>query len=1070
MDRDETATYAGEPGESAPAGGVARRLAPLQVRDRGRYAVIAEHGRGGIGRVLRATDLEFGRDVALKELLIRTPTSEVRFMREAIITARLEHPNIVPVHEAGKWPDGTPFYAMKLVSGRPLKALIDEAKTYADRVALLERVLAVADAIAYAHARGVIHRDLKPSNIIVGEYGETIVIDWGLAKTVTDTDEVGQGADASVSPDVTVAGSVLGTPAYMAPEQAAGGGVTERSDIYALGAILIEVLGGRASRLAAGTASAGVSGGTTDNAGIAATPAQVAPDIPADLQSIAHCAMAPEPRDRYPCARAFADDIRRFLARAGVQAHRYTLRERAGRWLGAHRRLVQGATAVIVALLVASTAFLSRESRLREDAETARRAAESERDRADRQTLALLEQQGRTELAAGRPFRAAPFLAEAYRRQPDDLPVRWLLTEALHALDSLALTFDATPPASSDGTQKDAKTYTVSLSPDDRELVTGQQFSIGFWDPATGALRRRLSMATDGHLVQYSEDGARLLVMVSRRGGDSPARILDTRTGEELAAIPVGNNIEWFSWAPDGRHLAVVDDGGKVTVWATEPRPTRLFSFPGPPAIYGCMVMSPDGAMLAVRGIQELILASVPDGQIHRIAIPGEDIKYLMFSPDSKTILATMAERSVRTWDARTGQQQGRFRQAVAIPEHARFTSGGSMVTTIDSEAIHVWDLGSTTRLTRLDTLDGVFAATSIPQGTRLVTTTSRGVVRVWDLPRDRWARSLPDHLGRSRATYVANGARILTVDEGQGASGRVRVWRATDGEVESTSSIRWNASCGITASRDGRLVAVRAENGGAIVIDTVSGDVTLRIDAGADAFTDLAFDPENGLLATADAKGVRVWSTVHGTAAGVRLDQPDVPIDSVTFSANGRYILTTGVTTSTRIWDATTGKLVLDVPDSGSHAAEFNAGGTRIVVGGRGPRKPPSVFDARTGQLLARLEAPTDRIDAVALSPDGSIAATINYNGVIRISAATSGATLRTIDITTEVRLGGNNLEVHSLEFSPDGKRLLVTGDRYVLIWNVEVDTRSADEVDAAVAAKSPWKLVDGRLVRRPE
>ena len=146
-----------------------------QPRNPARYHMIGEHGRGGLGKVSRAHDLELGRDVAIKELLSRSAMHEVRFMREALITARLEHPGIVPVHEAGRWPDGTPFYAMKLVSGRPLRDLIAERKTVDDRIGLLHHVIAVADAIAYAHGRNIIHRDLKPSNVIIGDFGETIV-------------------------------------------------------------------------------------------------------------------------------------------------------------------------------------------------------------------------------------------------------------------------------------------------------------------------------------------------------------------------------------------------------------------------------------------------------------------------------------------------------------------------------------------------------------------------------------------------------------------------------------------------------------------------------------------------------------------------------------------------------------------------------------------------------------------------------------------------------------------------------------------------------------------------------
>ncbi|HEY0191353.1 MAG TPA: serine/threonine-protein kinase, partial [Kofleriaceae bacterium] len=206
-------------------------------RPRDRYQIIGEHGRGGLGRVSRAHDRELDRDVAIKELISRGPLSEVRFLREALITARLEHPNIVPVHEAGRWPDGTPFYAMKLVAGRALRELIAERHTVVERLDLLHHVIAVADAIAYAHGRSIIHRDLKPANVIVGDFGETIVIDWGLAKDLSVSDDpaplgsspVSRSGSASI--ELTITGSVLGTPAYMAPEQERGEHVDQRADV-----------------------------------------------------------------------------------------------------------------------------------------------------------------------------------------------------------------------------------------------------------------------------------------------------------------------------------------------------------------------------------------------------------------------------------------------------------------------------------------------------------------------------------------------------------------------------------------------------------------------------------------------------------------------------------------------------------------------------------------------------------------------------------------------------------------------------------------------------------------------
>src|ERR1051325_8862622 len=238
-------TFTGDHSEDAAVAGQAEAgtLVGTRIRDPERYRIIGEHARGGLGCVTRAHDRELGRDVAIKELISRGNISEVRFMREALITARLEHPGIVPVHEAGRWPDGTPFYAMKLVAGRPLRDLIAERTTVEQRIGLLHHVIAVADAIAYAHGRNIIHRDLKPANVIVGDFGETVVIDWGLAKDLRAPDDTVAGA--SPQPDrhdgLTTTGNVLGTPAYMAPEQRRGERVDQRADVFAIGAMLWEL-------------------------------------------------------------------------------------------------------------------------------------------------------------------------------------------------------------------------------------------------------------------------------------------------------------------------------------------------------------------------------------------------------------------------------------------------------------------------------------------------------------------------------------------------------------------------------------------------------------------------------------------------------------------------------------------------------------------------------------------------------------------------------------------------------------------------------------------------------------
>ena len=311
-------------------------------RDRARYQIIGEHGRGGLGRVFRAHDVELGRDVAIKELISRASTSELRFVREALITARLEHPGIVPVHEAGRWPDGTPFYAMKLVSGRPLRSLIAERTTVEQRTGLLHHVIAVADAIAYAHGRNIIHRDLKPANVIVGDFGETVVIDWGLAKDLSSTDD----SDLSGSPfrtnpedDLTAAGTILGTPAYMAPEQERGDRVDQRVDVFAIGAMLWELcsmqkvppidrnLRHRLLRKAA---------------------------IDRDLITIIDKALEPDPRRRYFDAGALAADLKAFKSGARIGARNYSLLAILGHLTRRHRT---AALAMTIAVAVATTSI-----------------------------------------------------------------------------------------------------------------------------------------------------------------------------------------------------------------------------------------------------------------------------------------------------------------------------------------------------------------------------------------------------------------------------------------------------------------------------------------------------------------------------------------------------------------------------------------------------------------------------------------------------------------------------------------------------------------------------------------
>jgi eukaryotic-like serine/threonine-protein kinase len=335
----------------------ARFIIGTRIRDPERYLIIGEHARGGLGRVSRAHDRELGRDVAIKELISRGNLSEVRFMREALITARLEHPGIVPVHEAGRWPDGTPFYAMKLVAGRPLRDLIAE-RPVEHRIDLLHHVIVVAEAIAYAHGRNIIHRDLKPANVIVGDFGETVVIDWGLAKDLSAPDDIATGvgpARADRDDGLTTTGNVLGTPAYMAPEQERGERVDQRADVFAIGAMLWELC----ARERVPPADRALRHRTLRRAG-----------VDRDLIAIIEKALESDRARRYPHAGALAADLKAFKAGTRISARAYSLLALLAHWARRHRGPAISVTAAIAVALGGGATYVRNIAAERDRAET----------------------------------------------------------------------------------------------------------------------------------------------------------------------------------------------------------------------------------------------------------------------------------------------------------------------------------------------------------------------------------------------------------------------------------------------------------------------------------------------------------------------------------------------------------------------------------------------------------------------------------------------------------------------------------------------------------------------------
>src|SRR5215211_9339813 len=274
-----------------------------------KYEILGRIGQGGMGTVYRARDRELGREVALKVIRLPEASPDVasRMLREARTLAQLEHPGIVPVHDVGTLADGRAFYAMKLVRGNPLDAL--PASPLIERLAIVERI---CEAVAFAHAHGVIHRDLKPQNVMVGPFGEVLVMDWGVAKLIAGVHETlaigGASPSARSTSPATGDGVAVGTPGYMAPEQATGDPrvVGARADVYAIGAILRDL----------------AQPGRQNGAGELSRP----------LRAIIETAMATDPLDRYADVMALARDVAAFRAGDAVSVYRENVFERMRRF------------------------------------------------------------------------------------------------------------------------------------------------------------------------------------------------------------------------------------------------------------------------------------------------------------------------------------------------------------------------------------------------------------------------------------------------------------------------------------------------------------------------------------------------------------------------------------------------------------------------------------------------------------------------------------------------------------------------------------------------------------------
>ncbi|CAN5918641.1 hypothetical protein BH11MYX2_BH11MYX2_13890 [soil metagenome] len=1048
----------------------------LRTVDPADYAVGEEIARGGMGRIRRAQDLRLGRPVAVKELLATAPEMVTRFEREIRLTARLQHPSIVSVYEAGRWPSGEPFFAMRVVPGKSLDQVVAPKKKLAERLALVPNVIAVVEALAYAHDQRIIHRDLKPGNVLIGPFGETVVIDWGLGKDLASGDDSvppptraerpsaktvePPKSESSQGEHLTTAGSVMGTLAYMPPEQAAGDSVDERADVYALCAMLYHVLAGRPPFVGRGHDDLMVKV-------LSKSPAKLAgidEDIPPDLIAIVEKAMAREAKDRYPSAGELAEDLRRFHTGQLVRAHDYSWWALVRRWVKQNRGAVTVGAAAVVALAVIATVLVRNIVVQRDRAEDATKRANEQRavavsakDQAEVAAARLHFDQGRQELLAGNPLEAA-VLGRAALAGEDTPATRLVIGQALETLEPLIRRFDGLAEevvstgfmpdgahvfaatwngkirvwnvatgAVTSGFERPGRLLEAGLTRDGTTLVMlSDESVIELWDIASGTKLRAITVEGGvAERVAMSPDEKRLAV-----GGDGVS-IWDPATGAKIATIAgvAEEAISEMNWTSEGGSLIVGDNDGNVAIIDTATWRPRMKTTVGEHAINDCSLSS-DGKRLACVWRDGGAVLDAHSGAVQvAMDAPGQgrqaSYRAVEWSNGGAVLSISTAGTDARLIDSQTGHTQAVFATAAVAmfgPDEEVLTFGPT------AAHVAIWDKDGR-RL--VDEIAGhgrpITLAAISPDTHALLTASDDGTLSAWRLQASsattRMTLTQPAHVLQLVAAdsllIAANHdgtADIFNMKSGE----RVRViGEHVDGIYDPIIEIIGNRLLAVLGPHD--VVELYDPTTGTLEHSFMPGGTVMR--AGAVA--------NGSVIWAATSTALNVWDATTGTARGTFLhaelanDPPTElvrPHASATVTSDGAMALVPAEKGLALI-DIGSKREIATLPITGDIWSVVTNGDRAVVIS----YGAASLFDltthARIGSLVAQGESVVDvRFVAGALYTQGS-------DGVLRRWDPRTGALAASFDAESEAVL--------RFAVQPGGALLATYADDRIGIWD---------------------------------
>ncbi|HFE46231.1 MAG TPA: hypothetical protein ENJ18_12170, partial [Nannocystis exedens] len=1015
----------------------------LPVITRDGYLIGPVFAKGGIGRIVEARDRYLGRRVALKELLVRSRHAEERFVREALVTARLQHPGVVPIYAAGRWPSGEPFYAMKLVSGRPLSEAFADAPTYEARVALLPHVLAVAETMAYAHSKRIMHRDLKPENILLGSYGETVVIDWGLAKELDKEDaassplaESALRAELRPKPktpssyelpakDLTMVGAVVGTPAYMPPEQAYGDPVDQRADVYALGAILYHMVAG-APPFDGATAVEILLKVTSDPPPPIETRE---PAVPPELAAIIASAMAYKPADRYPSAEKLADDLRRFRTGQLVAAHRYSARDRLRRLIRRYRGPLVVAAASLVVLAVISVLSITRIIAERDEAQLARTQAEEARDaaahareeseaarlRAERQADALALEQARL-AARDQPARTLELLAGLHSKE------EWPRLRMI-AADAAAHDIGVNLIGHSAGASR------IAFSEDGRFLASAADDCVTtLWDLKQNTGRRLLGHTDEVWRVEFNRDST-LMATASR---DHSVGLWQPESGERLALLK-GHNAaaRTVAFTADGEHLLSGGDDNRLLLWNLHDHSYELLE----ECLSGSMFSDGWRVACVSNDRMKLVMIDLESRFRQRWGVAGPLGPAGDFAPDSDELAVGTATGDVWRWRWKTDKSD-RLRGGTRMLRAVRYTEDGTRILGAGADReVWVWQRSTNKRLHTLTGHGARITRLDVSKDSRFATTAGGETApRLWDLKTG--SGSLLKGLGTvATAVRFSPDGRMVAASSGDG---ELRLWHIENLRSDALNHRRGQALLAVDR-RQPRIATV--DKSGTLRVWNLDTQEVIYETADAQPIIQVAILPtSNAMLTLSKDAGLTVMTpygeTVHEFPA---LDEPLAEQElSVHFrnrygtllvSDDGRHVIAGRNDGDIVHWDLKSREARLLRGHSEALIAHAFSPDSRFLVSA-GFDRSVRLWDlqAGTSTIIDRHSLP---VSAIAFSPDGRFVYSGGEAHKLRIYDRQSG------EVSSDP-IGG--FRVYSIVPFADGRRLaLLRGDNQILIWDLD-------------------------------